>query len=395
MYLSQLFSWGNQMRSHEMSKLVKMGCLFLAAALALLLARQADRFPVTQAADEFAQSAHFPLPEPGTGPRKIIAVNPGEVWFTLANSNQLGRLMVESATSYTFDMFDLPTPNSEPYDLVFDGAFIWVTEHLGNKVRKFDVGSELFVAEYAAVTEESGPAGIDIGPDGHIWFAEMNINRIGRIDPIAGEVIEYDDPAVDKIGNAQFEDIVVDMSSRVWVTAPGINSVVVLEPATSNFNIRPVQVRFDFPLIPPGGITLDKSLPKAAPWISAPTEGLIGIRNEQTFADWFFKDIDKDRLPIPDPTELVYRTLGNHEQVWYIESESGRIGRMTFDQSANRIQNINTQASMNAGYLEGLAIDGNSVAWITDSGSNQLISWIGPDYYPQYLSLFYGGVNGS
>ncbi len=387
MYLSQLISRGNQMRSLEVSKLVKMGCLLLAAALAFLLAKQADRLPVAQAAAEFAQSAQFPLPDPGSGPRKIIAVNPGEVWFTLANSNQLGRLTVESAASYKFDMFDLPTPNSEPYDLAYDGTSIWVTEHLGNKVAKFDVESELFFVEYIARSQESGPAGIDIGPDGSVWFAEMNINRIGRIDPIAGTLVEYSESDDDNIGNAQFEDIVVDMSGRVWVTAPGINSVVELEPAMSNFNIRPVHVGFTPPLFPPGGITLDKSLQKAAPWISAPTEGMIGIRNEQTAANWFFKVIDKDRLPIPDPTELVYRPFGNDEQVWYIESESGRIGRMTFDQGANRIQNINTQASMSAGYLEGLAIDGNSVAWITDSGSNQIISWLAPDKYPQYLPI--------
>ena len=374
------------MESNKISKLIKMGCLLLAAALVLLLVERADRIPVSQAADEFAQSAVFPLPDPESGPRKIIAVNPGEVWFTLTNTNQLGRLTVQSATQYTFDMFDLPA-DSEPYDLVFDGAFIWVTEHLGNKVAKFDVTSESFVAEYAVETQGSGPAGIDIGPDGYVWFAEMNSNRIGRINPQTNDVVEYGDPDIDKLGNAQFKDIVVDMSGRVWVTAPGINSVVEREPAQGNLNIRPVHVGFTPPLFPPESITLDKSRSNSAPWISAPTKGMIGIRNEQTAANWFFKLIDKDRLPIPDPTELVYRISGKDEQVWYIESESGRIGRMTFDQGGNRIQNINFPASQKAGYLEGLALDGNSLAWITDSSGNQIISWLAPDEPRQYLPI--------
>ena len=47
------------------------------------------------------------------------------------------------------------------------------------------------------------------------------------------------------------DDVVVDMGGRVWVTAPGINSVVLLEPARGNFNIRPVHVGFTPPLFRP------------------------------------------------------------------------------------------------------------------------------------------------
>ena len=60
---------------------------------------------------------------------------------------------------------------------------------------------------------------------------------------------------------------------------------------------------------------------------------------------------------------------------------------MTFDQGANRVQNLNFRASANAGYLEGLTLDDNNLAWIADSGSNQIISWLAPDEIRQYLPI--------
>jgi virginiamycin B lyase len=37
------------------------------------------------------------------------------------------------------------------------------------------------LTEYAVRSSSSTPAGIAAGPDGTLWFAESNANKIGRI----------------------------------------------------------------------------------------------------------------------------------------------------------------------------------------------------------------------
>ena len=46
------------------------------------------------------------------------------------------------------------------------------------------------VTEYAIPTATSSPTGITTGPDGNIWFAETNANKLGRISP-SGVITEF------------------------------------------------------------------------------------------------------------------------------------------------------------------------------------------------------------
>ena len=38
------------------------------------------------------------------------------------------------------------------------------------------------------------PYGLDIAPDGGVWFSQQNAGRIGRLDPASGQVQLYDTP---------------------------------------------------------------------------------------------------------------------------------------------------------------------------------------------------------
>ena len=49
------------------------------------------------------------------------------------------------------------------------------------------------ITEYSLPTSTSIPQGITAGPDGNLWFAETNGNRIGKITP-SGTLTEYPIP---------------------------------------------------------------------------------------------------------------------------------------------------------------------------------------------------------
>src|SRR5438093_745746 len=76
--------------------------------------------------------------------------------------------------------YPVPTPGSYPYGITAgpDGN-LWFTEANGNKIGRITTGG--VITEYPVPTAGSAPLGIASGPDGALWFTEYYRNRIGRI----------------------------------------------------------------------------------------------------------------------------------------------------------------------------------------------------------------------
>ena len=102
------------------------------------------------------------------------------VWFTLALSNQVG--MLDHSTG-RFKLYDLPTR----------GFREWLNVRLiGVLFRLINWGIPL--AHWLPVDRASDrgppmPYGIEVTPDGRIWFARLHTNEIGVIkDPDSGAI---------------------------------------------------------------------------------------------------------------------------------------------------------------------------------------------------------------
>ena len=61
-----------------------------------------------------------------------------DVWYTLPAQNAIGNLVVTSPGVYEVHTYPMPMTDSEPYDIAFAAGAVWVTEHLGNKIARFD-----------------------------------------------------------------------------------------------------------------------------------------------------------------------------------------------------------------------------------------------------------------
>ena len=76
--------------------------------------------------------------------------------------------------------FTIPSASSFPFGITTgpDGA-LWFAENNGNKIGRVTTSGAF--TEYTLPTANSGPWGITTGPDGGIWFTEYNTGKIGRI----------------------------------------------------------------------------------------------------------------------------------------------------------------------------------------------------------------------
>src|SRR5215210_2572832 len=95
--------------------------------------------------------------------------------------------------------------------------------------------AEPTVTEFSdGLTAGAGLADIVRGPDGNLWFAEKDANKLGRVAPGNPPVItEFPLP----IGFTQPFNITVGPDNKIWATATnGAPAVVRIDPAnTANF----------------------------------------------------------------------------------------------------------------------------------------------------------------
>lgn len=110
----------------------------------------------------------------------------GFVWVVESKRNCIGRLNPVTGEYVTFT---IPTPNSEPHELVVEAYSgfpdrplnVWFTEYNSGKIGRYDPGLNVFF-EYPIISTGGGAHGIAItGSYGNVWFTEPFAQKIGRI----------------------------------------------------------------------------------------------------------------------------------------------------------------------------------------------------------------------
>jgi streptogramin lyase len=288
------------------------------------------------------------------GPHSLQAGPGGDVWITLAVGNKLAKFDVAEER---FVMEELPG-GIFPHTIRFDDrGRAWYTIAVSNHVGVFDpktgehevirvpardfadevmvrvvIPVALWLAHWVdlpgAGTSEGVdfpfPYGIDIAPDGGVWFSQLNAHRIGRIDPDTFEVKVIDTP-FKAPRRMRF-----DSKGKLWIAGFSSNLISRFDPDTSEFD------HFELPselLGAEAPYALNVDLKTDDVWVCATNSDSL-IRYQQ----------DPGKFTIyPLPTRVTYTrdlvfssdggvwTSHSNAPTWQIETGIPRIIRLDVD----------------------------------------------------------------
>ncbi|MCP4363615.1 MAG: ATP-binding cassette domain-containing protein [Chloroflexi bacterium] len=313
----------------------------------------------------------FPIPFTNGAPQKLVAETvgpPASIWFTMPNANAIGHLVVTDTTDYLFEKVDVPTGNSQPYDLAYDSSdTIWFTEKGANALGRLHLPTRT-ITEYVVPTNNSIPTGIDVAPNGQVWFLEQAGNNVGQFDPVSETFVgEY---AYPKSGG-QLESISIVNNDSIWFTVPMLHLVSDYRPSKDDF--------VDVPVVSgPGGITFSPADIVAGNnqvWVSAPSQDWIGIHFPGTFAFWDWASMLN---PGGEPTGIDLSSPDGRSHIWFVESAAGRVGKyVTNVQGQTFYHWVQAIPAANSMPVD-IVADDNEHGWATVQGSNEIVEWIPP-----------------
>lgn len=110
-------------------------------------------------------------------------------------------------------------PNTKPWNIAAgpDGA-LWFTELDANRIGRITTSGT--ITEYPVPTANAAPYGIAAGPDNAMWFTENNVSKIGRI-AMDGSITEYDAPRNANNDEVKPTDIGKAYDGSLWYASIG------------------------------------------------------------------------------------------------------------------------------------------------------------------------------
>ncbi|MBV8524605.1 MAG: hypothetical protein JOY71_21205 [Acetobacteraceae bacterium] len=189
---------------------------------------------------------------------------------------------------------------------------VWVAESDGNKIARVTVGG--VVTEFSSgLSANAGPELINPGPDGNLWFTEFNYNTIGRITT-SGVITEFPLPAPLSTAPPNLQDIHAGPDGNLWFTDSGANLIGVLSTSGSllaTYNVPTANASPTFIIIGP-----DNNL-----WFAEETGNKIGRITTSGVITEF---------PIPTASSTPKNlTIGADGNMWFPERDGAHIARIT------------------------------------------------------------------
>jgi len=163
--------------------------------------------------------------EEGFYPHTLRFDQRGRVWYTIAASNHVG--MLDPATGRGRQL-RLPAASfGQAVALRMMPFFLW----LGRYVDLRSLASESEDGVTMPV-----PYGIDVAPDGGVWFSQLNEHRIGRIDPDSFSIEMIDTPF------AAPRRLRFDSKGILWIPSFSESLVARFDPRTREFRTWPLPI---------------------------------------------------------------------------------------------------------------------------------------------------------
>ena len=133
------------------------------------------------------------MPDPNAkDPHTLVFDRKGIAWFTLQNSNMVGRLDPESGE---IKLVTLSDPGSKPYGIKIDAeGNPWFSCNGRPCLYKIDPVN-MALTEVKLPLEGTTVRRLDIAEDGTIWYVNSGLGRLGRYNPNTGDIKEWPSPS--------------------------------------------------------------------------------------------------------------------------------------------------------------------------------------------------------
>jgi virginiamycin B lyase len=244
------------------------------------------------------ESKEFTIHEMAEGyyPHTIRADDQNRIWFTLAVSSQIGMLDRDKGE---FKFYNLPARSLKEWVIIKTLPLIFAFDPEERPEPKVDRQS----------TGVPMPYGIDVAPDGTVWFARLYGNDIGFINP--------DDDTVTMI-KTPFEGprrMRVDADNNVWIVAFQDSQLVKYEPKTQKF------IHYDMPVVNELPYSLNVDRERGVVWVNGNQSDTVfsfSIETEQ----WMIYPLPRKRsftrdIEIAEDGSIY--TSNSHFPSWQIE----------------------------------------------------------------------------
>jgi virginiamycin B lyase len=172
------------------------------------------------------QTQIFPVLIPDAKPYGLVAAPDGMLWMALFGTAAVGRINTADGALRTFP---LPAPGARPRRLVVDGhGIVWYTDYARGRLGRLDPATGQVREFPSPGGDDSGPYGIAIAPDGHIWYDESQSDQLVVFDPET----EHMETLMIPTRGATVRNMSVDSArARVWLALSGTGRLGMIELA--------------------------------------------------------------------------------------------------------------------------------------------------------------------
>ena len=284
--------------------------------------------------------SEFSLPWVPSQPSGIAAGPDGNVWFTEANNNKVGRITPAGVVTE----FQIPSLSSSPGGIAAgpDGN-LWFLE-LGGRIGRITPAGA--ITEFIIPTASSLPYYIAAGPDGNLWFTEYGGNRIGRITT-AGAVTEFTIPT----GSSQPYGIAAGPDANLWFTEYSANKIGRITPA---------------------GVVTEFAIPTAS---SQPSGIGAGPDGNLWFTEYAGNKIGRittagvvTEFSVPTASSYPYSVVaGPDGNLWFTEYAGNKLGKIS-------TTGVITELMVPTGSSQprGIALGADHNLWFTEYNGNKI-----------------------
>jgi virginiamycin B lyase len=268
----------------------------------------------------------------------------------LPQYKSLVRSLSPAATNIAYVEFDFPAPNGMgPWSAAEDkDGMLWIPYYgRGNEVVRLNPATGEMKPFPLAFARTAGIHSAVPARDGNVWFTEAALGRIGRLDPLTGEITEYQNTPLGDGRRTGSHTIRVDARGLVWVS--GGPAISLFDPKTEKFR------HFDL-----GGTYGNVPGQNGDQWFTSFREDgpIARISNEGVLSRFYPPTKGKPQRLEVDSDGIV----------WFTERRGNRIGR--FDPATQSFKEYPLPGPEASPYAIG--IDRNHMIWYSSHEQDTL-----------------------